>query len=74
MLCADRVPAPRSGKSRRLTAQYFPCFRTKGIAHLGTAGDLLYCGISIRLMTAPGQTRSFGDVGSMSGSSESGHG
>jgi hypothetical protein len=24
-------------KSRRFTAQYLPCFRTKGIAHLGTA-------------------------------------
>jgi hypothetical protein len=24
-------------KSRRCTAQYLPCFQTKGIAHLGTA-------------------------------------
>jgi hypothetical protein len=34
--------------------------------------DLPQCGISIRPKSAPGQTRSFGDVGSMSGLRESG--
>src|SRR5262245_54860147 len=37
VLCTGRVPAPRSGQNPwRLTAQYLPCFRRKGIAHLGT--------------------------------------
>jgi hypothetical protein len=35
---------------------------------------LLRCGISIQPTSAPGQTRSFGDVGSMSGLLKSGHG
>src|SRR5262249_62160845 len=52
MLCADRVLAPRRGmKSRRLTAQYLPCFRTKGIAHLSYGRSLLRCGISVRPMS-----------------------
>jgi hypothetical protein len=39
------VAPPRSVmKSRRFTAEYLPCFRTKGIAHR----RLLCCGISIR--------------------------
>jgi hypothetical protein len=59
---APRVPMSVMN-SRRFTAQYLPCSRTKGMAH----GGLLRCGISIRPMSALGQTRSFGDVGSMSG-------
>src|SRR6266568_2124519 len=52
MLCADRVLAPRSGmKSRRLTPQYLPCFRTKGIAHLSTVGDC--CTAGFRSATGP---------------------
>jgi hypothetical protein len=35
---------------------------------------LLRCRISTQLMTAQGHDRSFGDVGSMSGLRESGHG
>ena len=45
MLCADRIPAPRSGmKSQRLAPQFLPCFRTKGVAYLGTVGDCCTAG------------------------------
>jgi hypothetical protein len=40
----------------------------------GSVRGSLHCGIGLRLMSARGQTRSFGDVGSMSGLPESGHG
>jgi hypothetical protein len=36
------------------------------IPHLAGAEDLLHCGISIRRLSDVGQTRSFGDVDSMS--------
>ena len=38
------------------------------------AGTPLHCGISVPSMSESGQTRSFGDDGSMSGLPESGHG
>jgi uncharacterized protein YchJ len=36
---AAAAPPSSVMNERRFTAQYLPCFRTKTIAHLGTAGD-----------------------------------
>src|SRR5262245_62173175 len=41
--------------SRRFTAQYLPCFRPKGIARLGTAGDCCAAAFQTRLPSAGGQ-------------------
>ena len=41
-------------KSRRLTAQYLPCFRTKGIAHLSTVGDCCTAGFRSGLCSLGG--------------------
>jgi len=65
---------PRSRmNSRRFTASASRALKRKDSTppHLGR---LLHCEISTRPMSLVGQTRSFGDVGSMSGLPESGHG
>jgi hypothetical protein len=59
--------------SRRVHGPVPPVVPTEKIAH-SNGRRLLHCGISTRLMTATGQTRSWGHVGSMSGLPESGNG
>jgi hypothetical protein len=44
-----------TNNSRRFTARCSRAFDRK-IAHLDGAGDLLHCGISVRRMTAQGQS------------------
>src|SRR5262245_14494096 len=50
------VAAPPSSvmNSRRLTAQCSPCFPLQRIAQVGSAKDLLCCGIRTHLLTASG--------------------
>src|SRR5262245_33599715 len=65
-----RRAAEQRGELAPFHQQFLPCFEAED----STAGDLLHCGISGPSMTAMGQTRSFGNVGSMSGLPESGQG
>jgi hypothetical protein len=50
-----------------------PVLQIERIANLSYGRRLLPCGILFQAMSLVGQTRSFGDVGSMSGLTETGH-
>src|SRR5262245_32179370 len=63
------APPRRVMNSRRFTASGSPVLDRK----IAYGGGLLHRGIFDPALSALGQTRSFGDVGSMSGLLESGH-
>jgi hypothetical protein len=73
-LSIGRAERPRgSAAEQRDELAPFHC-AVAPVLRIKDSTALLHCGISIWLMSLVGQTRSFGEVGSMSGLPESGHG